>query len=108
MATAVLGLIAGSGLRAFSILKGEKPMHVDTPYGPPADGPRMGRVGSLTVALLARHGRDHRVPPHRINHRANLWALKKLGVTRILATSSTGSLKPSIRPGGFVVPHDFV
>jgi len=108
MATAVIGLIVGSGLRKFSILKGEKPMRVDTPYGPPAEGPRLGQVGNLTVALLARHGRDHRVPPHRINHRANLWALKKLGVTRILATSSTGSLKPSIRPGGFVVPHDFI
>lgn len=108
MATPIIGLIAGSGLREFSILEGEKPMPIETPYGPPAEAPRLGRVGDLRVALLARHGTDHRLPAHRINHRANLWALKQLGATRILATSSTGSLKPSIRPGSFVVPHDFV
>ena len=104
----VLGLIAGSGLREGSLLKDERHVRVETPYGPPADTPRLGRFRRHTIALLPRHGSNHRIPPHRINHRANLWALKELGATRVIATSSTGSLKQSIRPGTFVVPHDFV
>jgi 5'-methylthioadenosine phosphorylase len=68
----------------------------------------VGRHGDTTIVFLARHGGEHRIPPHRLNHRANLWALKELGATAILATASTGSLKKTIRPGSFVVPDDFV
>ena len=60
------------------------------------------------MVLVTRHGPDRRIPPHRVNHRANLWTLRELGATAILATASTGSLKKAIRPGAFVVPHDFV
>ncbi len=108
MATAVVGLIGGSGLRTPSLLDDAVAKPLDTPYGKPSDAPVAGRHGDTTVLFLSRHGAEHRIPPHRINHRANLWALKELGATRILATASTGSLKTSIRPGSFVVPHDFV
>lgn len=108
MTGAMIGLITGSGLRDLSPVEGETPKPVDTPYGPPSEPPRLGHVGDAPVAILGRHGPDHRIPPHRINHRANLWALKEVGVTRVVATSSTGSLKRSIRPGSFVVPHDFL
>jgi len=108
MARPVVGIIGGSGLRDTSILAADEARPIDTPYGPPSEVPRVGRHGGLTVVFIARHGKDHRIPPHRLNHRANLWAMKELGVTRILATSSTGSLKKPIHPGTFVVPHDFV
>lgn len=108
MAGPTLGLIGGSSLREPSVLKEGKARPVDTPYGQTSDAPVVGRHGQATVVFLARHGQEHRIPPHRLNHRANLWALKELGATRILATASTGSLKQSIRPGSFVVPHDFV
>lgn len=108
MAGSTLGLIGGSGLREPSIVAGGKERPIDTPYGAPSEVPVVGRHGRATVIFLARHGKDHRIPPHRLNHRANLWALKELGATRILATASTGSLKRTIRPGSFVVPDDFV
>jgi len=81
---------------------------METPYGKLGDVPLVGRHGNARVVFLARHGGEHRIPPHRLNHRANLWALQELGATAILATASTGSLKKAIRPGSFVVPDDFV
>jgi 5'-methylthioadenosine phosphorylase len=68
----------------------------------------VGRYAGVSVAFLPRHGKDHRIPPHKLNHRANLWALKEIGVSRVIGTSSTGSLKKMIHPGTFVVPDDFV
>jgi len=108
MAGSVVGLIGGTGLRGPSLLDAEERKSLDTPYGKPSDAPVLGRRGTAQVVFLARHGHDHRVPPHRVNHRANLWALRELGATAILATASTGSLKKTIRPGSFVVPNDFV
>lgn len=81
---------------------------MDTPYGKLGGTPLLGRHGETPVVFLERHGTEHRIPPHRLNHRANLWALKELGATAILGTASTGSLKKAIRPGSFVVPDDFV
>ena len=81
---------------------------METPYGKLGDVPLVGRHRNARVVFLARHGGEHRIPPHRLNHRANLWALQELGATAILATASTGSLKKAIRPGSFVVPDDFV
>ena len=108
MAGSVVGLIGGSGLRTPSLLREETRKELDTPYGKPSDAAVVGRHADTRVVYLARHGRDHHIPPHRLNHRANLWALRELGATAILATASTGSLKKSIRPGSFVVPDDFV
>ena len=103
-----LAVIGGSGLYDLEILEGAATRWIDTPYGAPSSSLKVGRVGGTEVAFLARHGVGHVIPPHRINHRANLWALKELGVRRILATSSVGSLKREIRPGTFAVPHDFL
>ncbi len=108
MAHAVVGLIGGSGLPDAALVEGGQLKATDTPSGRPSDPPIVGRHGQLRVVFLARHGASHRVPPHRVNHRANLWALKELGATAVLATASTGSLKKSIRPGAFVVPDDYV
>ena len=108
MASLVVGILGGSGLRDTSVFSSDKVHPVDTPYGAPSDAPRIGRHGDKTVVFIPRHGRDHGIPPHRVNHRANLWALKELGAACVLASSSTGSLKKPIPPGCFVVPHDFV
>jgi len=108
MAPPLVGIIGGSALGDAFTLEDEQARFLVTPHGAPSDPPRIGKHGELTVAFLPRHGKDHRIPPHKLNHRANLWALKELGVTHILGTSSTGSLKKTIRPGTFVVPDDFV
>lgn len=108
MTRPAVGLIGGSGLGEIAVGEGGKARPLETPYGPPSDPPLVGRHGDLPVVFLRRHGAGHRIPPHRVNHRANLWALKELGVRAVLATASTGSLRRPIRPGTFVVPHDFV
>jgi 5'-methylthioadenosine phosphorylase len=108
MAGSVVGLIGGSGLRGPSLLESQERRGLDTPYGKTSEPPVTGRHRGTSVVFVSRHGEQHRVPPHRVNHRANLWALKELGATAVLATASTGSLKKSIRPGSFVVPHDYV
>ncbi len=108
MAGAVVGVIGGSGLRTPTLVADPRPKPLDTPYGKPSDVPVLGRHGDTAVVFLSRHAADHHIPPHRINHRANLWSLKELGATAVLATASTGSLKKNIHPGSFVVPDDFV
>src|SRR3989475_8481562 len=108
MASAVIGVIGGSALGDAFELEDEQAKFLVTPHGAPSDPPRMGKRGEVTVVFLPRHGKDHRIPPHKLNHRANLWAMKELGATHILATSSTGSLKKTINPGTFVVPDDFI
>lgn len=108
MASLTVGVIGGSALRDASLLREDEAHPVDTPYGAPSDVPRIGRHGGHTVVFIPRHGAEHRTPPHRVNHRANVWALKEMGATCVLGASSTGSLKKPIPPGSFVVPHDFI
>ena len=108
MAPPIVGIIGGSALGDAFVLEEEQAHFLVTPHGAPSDPPRLGKHGDLTVIFLPRHGKDHRIPPHKLNHRANLWALKEVGATHILGTSSTGSLKKTIRPGTFVVPADFI
>jgi 5'-methylthioadenosine phosphorylase len=108
MAPAIIGIIGGSALGDAFELEEEQAKFLVTPHGAPSDPPRAGSHAGASVIFLPRHGKDHRIPPHKLNHRANLWALKELGATHILGTSSTGSLKKAIRPGSFVVPDDFV
>jgi len=104
----LVGVIGGSALGDAFELEEEQARFLVTPHGAPSDPPRMGTHRDVTVIFLPRHGKDHRIPPHKLNHRANLWALRDLGATHVIGTSSTGSLKKTIRPGTFVVPHDFV
>ena len=103
---AEIGLVGGSGLYAFG---GEAEEHaVDTPYGPPSDVVRVVEVGGRRVAFLPRHGRDHQFPPHRVPYRANVWALRSLGVRQVLAPCAVGSLRPEHGPGTVVVPDQLV
>jgi 5'-methylthioadenosine phosphorylase len=104
--SAELGLFGGSGF--YSFLDDATEVAVHTPYGPPSDRVALGEVGGRRIAFLPRHGRNHAIPPHRINYRANLWAMRELGVTRILAPCAVGSLARDIAPGTFVVCDQIV
>jgi 5'-methylthioadenosine phosphorylase len=103
---AEIGVIGGSGF--YSFLRDTRRVEVETPFGPPSEAPVVGEVGGREVAFIPRHGADHRVPPHRVNYRANLWALHALGVRQVLGPCAVGSLRPELVPGTFVVPDQFV
>lgn len=105
-ASAEIGVIGGSGF--YSFLDDIEEVNVDTPFGPPSDPIALGAVGGRRVAFVPRHGRDHRFPPHAIPYRANLWALRSLGVTRVVAPSAVGSLTPDYGPGTLAVPDQIV
>jgi 5'-methylthioadenosine phosphorylase len=104
--TADLAVIGGSGF--YSFVSGGAEIAVETPYGPPSDPIVVGEVAGRRVAFLARHGRGHRFPPHRIPYRANLWALRSLGVREIFAPCAVGSLRSEVGPGALVVPDQLV
>lgn len=101
-----VGIFGGSGF--YSLLPGFEPRKITTPYGPPSDPVAIGEIAGRKVAFMARHGADHSVPAHRINYRANLWAFKSLGITRVLAPCAAGSLCPDVHPGDFVVCDQLV
>jgi len=101
-----IGVIGGSGL--YALLDGANEHVVETPYGLPSDPVTVAAVAGRTVAFLPRHGRDHRFPPHRIPYRANMWALRELGVRQILAPCAVGGLLPELGPGSFVLPDQMV
>jgi 5'-methylthioadenosine phosphorylase len=103
---AEIGVIGGSGL--YELLDSGEEIAVDTPYGPPSDPVVVGGVAGWRVAFLPRHGRDHRFPPHRIPFRANMWALRSLGVQQVIAPSAVGSLTPSQPPGTLIIPDQLV
>lgn len=103
---AEVAIIGGSGL--YALLDGATEHTVATPYGDPSDPVTIAEVAGRTVAFLPRHGRDHRYPPHRIPYRANVWALRSLGVRQILAPCAVGGLRPELGPGAFVVPDQLV
>ncbi|MQS07333.1 S-methyl-5'-thioadenosine phosphorylase [Streptomyces alkaliphilus] len=103
---AEIGVIGGSGF--YSFLDEVTEVTVDTPYGPPSDALFLGEVAGRTVAFLPRHGRTHRLPPNRINYRANLWALRSLGVRQVLGPCATGGLRPDRGPGTLVIPDQLV
>jgi 5'-methylthioadenosine phosphorylase len=105
-ALAEVGILGGSGL--YALLDDVDEVLPDTPYGPPSDPLALGRFGGRRVAFLPRHGRDHRFPPHRIPYRANLWALRSLGVREVLAPCAVGGLRGDLRPGVVVVPDQLV
>lgn len=103
---AEIGVYGGSGFYQF--LTDVEENTVDTPYGPPSDLIHLATFDGKRVAFLPRHGRRHDYPPHRIPYRANTWAMKSLGVTRIIGPTAVGSLQPHIKPGDFVVCDQFV
>jgi 5'-methylthioadenosine phosphorylase len=102
-----VGVFGGSGF--YSLMEGPvEQISVQTPFGSPSDAIAVGRMGGLRVAFLPRHGAHHRIPPHAINYRANLWAMAQLGVTRVIAPTAAGSLQPHVKPGDFVICDQFV
>jgi 5'-methylthioadenosine phosphorylase len=103
-----IGLIGGSGLYALAGLKDAREVSVSTPFGAPSDVIVVGAFGDRPVAFLARHGRDHRILPGEINHRANVYAMKAMGVERILSASAVGSMKEGIHPREVVLPDQFL
>ena len=103
-----VGIIGGSGLYDPGVVEDAREVKVYTPYGEPSDYIVVGRMGGRRVAFLPRHGRGHRIPPHRINYRANIWALRSLGARWVVSVSAVGSLREDYRPGDFVVPDQFI
>ncbi len=103
-----VGIIGGSGLEDPEILKQATELTVDTPYGKPSAPLTMGEIGGVAVAIVPRHGRGHELSPSEVNYRANVHALKSLGVSCILATTACGSLREEIRRGDFVIPDQFI
>ncbi|MDQ2907944.1 MAG: S-methyl-5'-thioadenosine phosphorylase [Candidatus Eremiobacteraeota bacterium] len=103
---AAIGIFGGSGF--YSLLEGAREAWVETPYGMPSDKVALGEIAGKRVAFLPRHGRDHRYPPHAINYRANVWAMKQLGVERIIGPTASGSLRREIEPGHVVVADQLV
>jgi 5'-methylthioadenosine phosphorylase len=106
--TARLGVLGGSGLYAMDGLEDVRELDLDTPYGRPSDSLRIGRIGDLEVVFLARHGRHHTFTPTEVPYRANIWALRSLGVRWILSVSAVGSLQEQYRPLDMVVPDQFI
>jgi 5'-methylthioadenosine phosphorylase len=105
---AEIGIIGGSGLYSMNGLTKTREVRVKTPFGEPSDALVLGMLEGKRVAFLARHGRGHRILPSEINYRANVVAMKLLGVERIVSVSAVGSLMEELRPGEFLVPDQFV
>ena len=103
---AEIGVFGGSGF--YSLLDDVREIKVDTPYGPPSDSFFLAMVGERRVAFLPRHGRRHTIPPHKINYRANVWAMRSLGVKAVISPCAAGSLQLAVKPGDFVVCDQFV
>jgi 5'-methylthioadenosine phosphorylase len=103
---AEIGVFGGSGF--YSLLEDVQEVKVDTPYGAPSDSVFLAEVDGRKVAFLPRHGRRHTIPPHRINYRANVWAMRALGVKAVISPCAAGSLQRHVAPGDFVVCDQFV
>lgn len=103
-----IGIIGGTGVYDSGLFSDKKEVKVHTPYGEPSDLVTVGEYAGKRVAFLPRHGKGHRIPPHKINFRANIWALKQLGVKRIIAPSAVGSLGFDYKPGHIALPDQFI
>src|SRR5512139_2922020 len=103
-----IGIIGGSGLYDMEGLEDEREFNVTTPYGEPSAPYRAGRLGAREIFFLPRHGSGHRIPPHRINYRANLWGFKALGVERIMSVGAVGSVRQEMPPGSVVLPDGLI
>lgn len=103
---AEIGVFGGSGF--YSLLEDVREVKIDTPYGPPSDVVMLAQVKGRKVAFLPRHGRHHTLPPHKVPYRANVWAMRSLGVEAIISPCAAGSLQKHVEPGSFVVCDQFV
>ena len=108
MENAEIGIIGGTGIYDPGLLEDSKELSIETPYGAPSEKITVGQYNGKKVAFIPRHGKKHTILPHMINYRANIWALKELGVKRIVSPSAVGSLKEDLPPGSFVLPSQFV
>ena len=106
MTSAEIGVFGGSGF--YSFLEDTETIEMDTPYGKPSAPITIGDVGGRRVAFIPRHGANHEFPPHRVPYLANLWAMKELGVGRVLGPCATGSLQAHVKPGEFVICDQLV
>lgn len=106
MTGALIGIFGGTGL--YSVLRDAEEVRVGTEYGSPSEMPVVGELGGKRVAFIPRHGKDHSIPPHLINYRANVHAFQQLGVERVISPSAVGSLAESVEPGHFVVPDQYI
>jgi 5'-methylthioadenosine phosphorylase len=104
----VLGIVGGSGLYDLDVLSGARRVAVSTPFGAPSDAIVLGTIGGADVAFLPRHGHGHRLTPSEINYRANIAALKFVGVTDLVSLSACGSFRADLPPGSFVVVDQFI
>jgi 5'-methylthioadenosine phosphorylase len=108
LAVRILGIIGGSGLYEMGGLEGLEETQVDTPFGAPSDAIVSGRLGDTRLLFLPRHGRGHRIPPHRVNYRANVLALKMLGAEQVVSVSAVGSMREDVHPGDLVLVDQFI
>lgn len=105
---AEIGIIGGTGVYDPKIIENSVEIKIFTPYGSPSDLISIGTYQGRKIAFIPRHGRGHTIPPHMINNRANIWALKEIGVKNIIASSAVGSLREDYKPGEFVLPDQFI
>jgi len=104
----MLAIIGGSGLSQLSDLNVTSRKIARTPYGEPSSVLSFGRLGEQETVFLARHGHQHTIPPHRVNYRANLWALREHGATHIVSVASVGGILPGLNPGDLLIPHQIL
>lgn len=103
-----VGIVGGSGLSELGILSNEKKVSIDTPYGSPSAHFVSGNTHGVPVVFLARHGVGHSIAPHEINYRANVWALKQLDVSCVIAVAAVGGIRSDLKPGSLIVPDQII
>ncbi len=101
-----IGIIGGSGV--YGVFEPKKSIKVHTPYGRPSAHIEIGEIEGVEVAFIPRHGKSHDIPPHEVNYRANIWALKELGVERIIGVTAVGSLREEYKSGDIVITDQFI
>lgn len=104
----MIGIIGGSGLYEMPGFKEKERRKVQTPFGEPSDEYIIGHIGERDVVFLSRHSQRHNIPPHRVNYRANIWGLRKLGVERVIAVNAVGGINSSYVPGDLVLPDQII
>lgn len=103
-----IGIIGGSGLSKMGIIKNIEEIEVNTPFGKPSDKITLGKIEGVNIAFIPRHGKGHAIPPHKVNYRANIFALKECGVEYLISTAAVGSLKKELKPLDFVIADQLI